>query len=207
MKEKIAHYPDTKKFEKTVVAKYRNYKFILYTLLGGVSLLFLSLTFMYYVHSFNTSKSTLKITPVYFINTFILLASSITIVNVQQYFIKNKYKNYSINLLLILLFGSMFLIGQTFAAYKMYFVTQNQYNNNVHYLYLITAIHALHTIFGLSFLVYYIASNWKLLNNYATSVVHFTDPVAKAQFGLFARYWHFLGVIWLYLLFFFLTVS
>jgi len=103
--------------------------------------------------------------------------------------------------------GILFLVGQISGWLALFSAGYEFSHHSAAYLYVISGIHALHIIGGLSYLVYFITKNWKLLDNYATAVVYFTDPVTKSQLNLFSIFWHFLGVMWLYLLFFFITVG
>lgn len=207
MEEKIAYNITTKQHELSIINRYRNYKWMLYAVMGGISFLFLSLTFMYFVSNYKLQNHTLKISSIYFINTFILLASSIVLINLQKYFREDKFKNYKKNILLFYALSLLFLIGQSLAIYQMYTSVLNLPKSNSIHFFSIIGIHTLYLIGGIFYWIYFTTTNWNLLKTYATSIVHFTDPIAKMQLDLFARFWHFLGVIWLYLLFFFLTFT
>lgn len=207
MEEKIAYTVTTKQHEQSIINRYRNYKWMLYAVKGGISILFLCLTFIYFVSNYKLQNHTLKLSPIFFINTFILLASSIVLINLQKYFREDKFEIYKKNILLVFALSLLFFIGQSLAVYQMYVTGQNLPKSNSIYFFSIIVLHALFLIGGIFYWLYFTTTNWNLLKNYATSIVHFTDPIAKMQLDLFARFWHFLGVIWLYLLFFFLTFT
>ncbi len=207
MEEKTLHKTEPKVYEQIIHKKYRNYKWVLYFSIGGLSLMFLSLTFLYFVNHLQSKQPDVKIMPVFYWNTLILLASSITIFSAQKHFRQDNFTKYKTNLLLLLGLGILFLTGQIFGWLALFTSGYNFTNNTAAYLYVISGIHALHIIGGLIFLLFFISKSWKTLNDYATSVVYFTDPVAKSQLKLFGIFWHFLGVIWIYLLFFFVAVG
>lgn len=203
MEKKLLHKSEPKIYEQNIQRKYRNYKWMLYLSITGLSLMFLSLTFMYFLSHINKQQPPLRISSLFYANTFILLASSMLIIIAQKHFREDNYVQYKTCLKLIFFCGILFLIGQSIGWYKM-FVTGNDFKNNSSaYLYIIFGLHALHIIGGLAYLSYFIIKSRQTLKEYATSVVYFTDPVAKSQLRLFGIFWHFLGVLWLYLLFFF----
>lgn len=207
MEEKLLHKIEPKTYEQIVSKKYRNYKWLLYFSIVGLSLMFLSMTFMYFVSHEKLHQSSLKVIPLFYVNTFVLLASSMAIIVAQRHYREDNYTEYKTSLMLIFCCGVLFLIGQSIGWYKMFITGNNFENNSAAYLYIISGLHALHIIGGLTFLFYFIYNSWKTLKEYATSVIYFTDPVAKSQLHLFGIFWHFLGVMWLYLLFFFMAVE
>ncbi len=207
MEEKLLYKIKTKKYEQIVNKKYRNFKWLLYVSIIGLSLMFLSMTFMYFLSHENLHQSSFKVIPLFYVNTFVLLASSIVIIVAQGHYREDNYKQFKISLMLIFCFGVLFLIGQSIAWYKMFTTGNNFQNNSAAYLYIISGLHALHVIGGLTFLYYFIYNSWKTLKEYATSVIYFTDPVTKSQLHLFGIFWHFISVMWFYLLFFFMTVG
>jgi cytochrome c oxidase subunit 3 len=203
MEKKLLHKSEPKIYEQNIRRKYRNYKWLLYVSIIGLSLMFLSLTFMYFLSHANWKQPPFRISLLFYANTFVLLASSMLIIIAQRHFIEDNYRQYKICLNLIFCCGILFLVGQSVGWYKMFMTGNDLKNNSAAYLYVIFGLHALHIIGGLIYLSYFILKSRRTLKEYATSVVYFTDPVAKSQLRLFGIFWHFLGVLWLYLLFFF----
>jgi cytochrome c oxidase subunit III len=88
-------------------------------------------------------------------------------------------------------FGMAFVAGQSFAwrqlaAQGLYLAT----NPNSSFLYVFTALHALHVLAGIAALVFIIG---RLAGSHLTYRQRLLDNIAI--------YWHFMGVLWLYLLF------
>ena len=183
MEEEIAYKTAPKFFEQKIARKYKNYRFILYCSILGTSFMFLSLTFSYFVSVFDTNHKDIELVPLFYWNTIILLASSAAIYYAQQQFEKDNYTKYKTSLIVVIGLALLFI------------------------LYVISGLHLLHIIGGLIFLANFVANSWSNLKEYATSIVYFTDPIAKSQLSLFGIFWHFLGVIWLYLLAFFFIVG
>lgn len=207
MEKELLHKLNKKTHEQKVFIRYKNYKWLMYFSLGGLSLMFLSLTFLYGISHVNPSQPKLKILPVFYWNTFILLASSYAVLKAQKHYRLDNFSAYKSALIGWFGFGIIFLVGQIFGWIAMFNSGFNFKHHSASYLYVISGIHALHIIGGLIFLSYFIHNSWKILKEYATSVVYFTDPVAQSQLKLFGTFWHFLGVMWLYLLFFFMYIG
>lgn len=207
MNEKILYKTEPKIFEQKIERKYKNYKWILYCSILGISFMFLSLTFSYFVAISNTTHQHIKLVPLFYWNTFIFLASSFTIYYAQQQFKNDNYSNYKTSLLAIIGFSILFIIGQISALMLQFLGDYSLHQTTSIYLYLILGIHLLHIFGGLIFLGYFVSNSWRNLKEYATSVVYFTDPVAKSQLQLFGTFWHFLGVVWFYLFTFFLIIG
>ncbi|HUM52857.1 MAG TPA: hypothetical protein PK431_13625 [Chitinophagales bacterium] len=207
MEKEITYKTQPKIFEQKIERKYKNYRMILYCSILGMSFMFVSLTFSYFVSVFNTNHKNMKLVPLFFWNTLILLASSIVINIAQQQFKKDNYTKYKTSLIVIIGLALLFISGQIIAWMLQFMDGYSLQHATSKYLYVISGIHLLHVIGGLIFLSYFVSNSWTNLKEYATSVVYFTDPVAKSQLNLFATFWHFLGVVWLYLLSFFLIVG
>ena len=108
-------------------------------------------------------------------------------------------------MLYILGLGTLFLVGQLYAWYLLFHSGQKFQAHSAAYLYVISGMHAIHITGGLIFLTYFYWKSRTTLNDFSTSLVYFTDPIAKYQLHLFGIYWHFLGIVWLYLLLFFVA--
>ena len=88
-------------------------------------------------------------------------------------------------------FGMAFVAGQCFAWRQL--ASQGLYlatNPNSSFLYVFTALHALHVLAGIAALVFIIG---RLAGSHLTYRRRLLDNMAI--------YWHFMGVLWLYLLF------
>ncbi|MEZ4684739.1 MAG: cytochrome c oxidase subunit 3 [Bacteroidia bacterium] len=87
-----------------------------------------------------------------------------------------------------LITGFVFLLAQAWAWYALYEsgVTFAGKNPKMSYLYLLSGLHGLHLIGGLSFLYYVLKG--------------FEKPRPRRYLEIAVYFWHFLGVLWVYLL-------
>jgi cytochrome c oxidase subunit 3 len=85
--------------------------------------------------------------------------------------------------------GALFLAGQVAAwrelAAQGVFLASNPHSS---FFYVLTGLHALHLLGGL---VWFTVSLWRLR--------HLAYTPGSDALGLFATYWHFLTVLWVYL--------
>ena len=139
----------------------------------------------------------LVIPPIVFANTLVLLASSVTL-EVARRRVAAFFRNHSRDqaapvfwLWATLLLGMFFLAGQYMAwlrlrAAGLYLAT----NPNSAFFYVLTAMHALHVSGGLAGL--------------ARVIYKVRGPVLtlrRSTLDATSYYWHFMGILWLYLLF------
>ena len=133
--------------------------------------------------------------PVLYFNTLLIIASSITLEiarrRVAEFMggVENRSENPARWLYITLFLGLLFVAGQTYAwlqlkAQGFGLATNVSYS----FFYVLTVAHALHVSGGLGGLIRVIAK----LNH---SVLKRSTLVATS------RYWHFMGVLWVYLLF------
>jgi cytochrome c oxidase subunit III len=133
--------------------------------------------------------------PVLYLNTLLIIASSITLEiarhRVTEFMggVKNRSENPARWLYITLLLGLLFVAGQTYAwlqlkAQGFGLATNVSYS----FFYVLTVAHALHLLGGLGGLV-------RVIGKLNHSVLKRSTLVATS------RYWHFMGVLWVYLLF------
>src|SRR5580700_7718097 len=129
-----------------------------------------------------------------YLNTLVLIASSVTLEISRRKIAtfmggsQSKSESPARWLYITLSLGLLFVAGQYVAwlqlrAEGLYLAT----NPSSSFFYLLTAVHALHVFGGLGGLIYVIGK----LNK---SILRRNQLVATA------RYWHFMGILWLYLL-------
>jgi len=136
----------------------------------------------------------LSVPPILYLNTVLLLLSSVTLElarkPIAKYMggLRNEVKNPAKWLYVTLFLGLMFVGGQYMAWRQL--IAKGLYiwtNPNSGFFYVLTAAHAVHILGGLGGLVHVI----RKLN---AGVLRRSTLVAAA------RYWHFMDVLWIYLL-------
>ena len=133
--------------------------------------------------------------PILYLNTLVIIASSVTLelsrrrVAAFMGGIKARAENPARWLYITLLLGLLFVAGQSFAWFQLRsqgftLATNISYS----FFYVLTVAHALHVFGGLGGLARVIGK----LNKHI---------LKRSTLDATSRYWHFMGVLWLYLLF------
>jgi cytochrome c oxidase subunit III len=137
---------------------------------------------------------TFNLPYILFLNTGLLLASSVTL-EISRYHItafmssvKSQFESPARWLYVTLFLGLLFVAGQYVAwsqlsAQGLYLAT----NPSSSFFYVLTATHALHVLGGLAGLSYVIRKLSK-------------SSLRRSTLDAAARYWHFMDALWLYLL-------
>ena len=133
--------------------------------------------------------------PVLYLNTLVLVASSVT-VELARRQVAAYARGFESRLvvpmrwlLATLALGLFFVIGQYVAWLQLrgaglYLAT----NPNSSFFYLLTGVHAVHVVGGLTGLVYVIRKLQRSI-------------LRRSTFSAAVQYWHFMGALWIYLLF------
>jgi len=175
----------------------------------AVVMMFAAFTSALVVRKSSLDWQTFKLPSILYFNTLLLLASSVTLevarrrvetfmggikmagietTGIKSDGLKSQVESPALWLYITLFLGLLFVAGQYAAwlrlrAEGLYLAT----NPSSSFFYLLTAVHALHVLGGLGGLLYVIGKLRK-------SVLRRNQLVAAA------RYWHFMGILWLYLL-------
>jgi cytochrome c oxidase subunit 3 len=139
----------------------------------------------------------LVLPPILYANTIVLLLGSATLmaaghaVNAHALLDSHSVKTVMGWLIATLALGLLFIAGQyeawrQLAAQGLFLST----NPNSSFFYVFTGMHILHLLGGIAALVYLVG---QLVGSHTT--------FRRAAFHNTAIYWHFMGVLWLYLLF------
>lgn len=165
--------------------------------LAAITMSFAAFTSALFVRqSSATDWHHLSIPPIVFLNTLVLLASSVTLEIARKrlsQFMRNKEGTRQVPLTwlgITLGLGLIFVVGQYAAWLKLraeglYLAT----NPNSSFFYVLTAIHALHVLGGLGGLL-------RVINKLRQPVLSLRRSTMDAT----SYYWHFMGILWLYVL-------
>lgn len=157
---------------------------------------FAAFTSALFVREGTSDWTHLTLPPVLYFNTLVLLASSVTLEHARRALGAGKFGNVegtrkaSAWVLITLLLGLAFCAGQFHAwqelrAEGIYLAT----NPNSSFFYLLTFLHALHVLMGILVLVYMAG---RLMASHTT--------FRRSLFDNTGIYWHFMTVLWVYLL-------
>ena len=165
--------------------------------LAAITMSFAAFTSALFVRqSSATDWHHLSIPPIVFFNTLVLLASSVTLEIARKrlsQFMRNKEGTRQVPLTwlgITLGLGLVFVAGQYAAwlqlrAEGLYLAT----NPNSSFFYVLTAMHVLHVLGGLGGLL-------RVINKLRQPVLSLRRSTMDAT----SYYWHFMGILWLYVL-------
>lgn len=187
----------------TVSTQQRNkihpHKFTLWVAIGSIIMMFAGLTSAYIVKSGQAGWHEVKTPNLFWYSTGILLLSSITIQVALKSFKQRDMPLFRNLLLLTLLLGVGFVILQ-------YQGFQWLWERGVHFegssgagqfLYIIFGLHALHVAGGIVALVVLFCRQY-----FGRSRTYNATPIE-----IMSTYWHFVDVLWIYLLVFFILLG
>lgn len=167
--------------------------------LAAIAMSFAALTSALYVRegSGYSDWTHLTLPPILWFNTLALVLSSITLERARHSltaFMRGQKRVRALPMLWLnstMLLGLIFVVGQYFAWLKLrseglYLPT----NPNSSFFYVLTGVHVIHVLGGLGGLSRVILK--------FRSVTH---PLRRSTMDATSYYWHFMGVLWIYLLF------
>ena len=167
----------------------------IYVVLFAITMMFAAFTSALIVRKGSSLDwRTFTLPSILYFNTLLLLASSVTLEVARRRIatfmggLKSQVENPARWLHITLFLGLLFVVGQYAAwaqlrAEGLYLAT----NPSSSFFYVLTVTHALHVLGGLVGLIY-------VIRKLSKSALRRSTLVATA------RYWHFMGILWLYLL-------
>ena len=163
--------------------------------LASILMLFVALTSAYILRQTKGLSEVqdwvrLEMPAVLWVNTGLILISSLSIELARRALKRNDYKRFRVWIALTTLLGIVFLVGQIVAwrqlAGQGIYVDTHPHSS---FFYLLTSLHALHLLGGIIALVYITVAGMRLrISLRRRTVVNVT-----------ALYWHFMDGLWVYL--------
>jgi cytochrome c oxidase subunit 3 len=162
--------------------------------LAAITMTFAAFTSALIVRQGTAPLVHIALPPVLYLNTLLIIASSVSLEVARRRIagfmggVKDQTASPALWLYVTLLLGLLFVAGQTFAWVQLRsqgfgLATNISYS----FFYVLTVAHALHVFGGLGGLVRVIVK----LNE---------SVLRRSTLDATSRYWHFMGVLWLYLL-------
>jgi cytochrome c oxidase subunit 3 len=173
-------------------------KFAMWLFIASVVMLFGAWTSAYIVKRGEPGWSSFELPTQFWVNTAVIIASSGTMILAHFSIKRDNLERAKVAISLTFILGVAFLIGQWLGWQKMvamnYYFTGMGSNTSSSFIYVLTGFHGLHIVGGLVYLVIMMVSVFrkKVGSNNMTPV------------EMCSTYWHFLGVLWLYLFVFLL---
>ena len=162
------------------------------------SMLSIAMTFAGLTSAYIVSKSRpdwlkdFELPFAFVVSTVVIILSSISIYIAKKGVKNNEVSKTTLWLLITFVLGIIFVISQFSGFNELiglgYFFTGAQSTITTSFLYVLTVLHLAHLFAGLIVLIVVTINNYK--NKYKTE---------KLGFELAVTFWHFLGILWLYL--------
>ncbi len=172
------------------------------TLLGCVSItmMFMAWTSAYIVRQSAGNWLEFRLPTIFFINTAVLLLSSVTLHSSYFFFKRKKEQLYKGLLVLSLLLALSFLAMQYIGWQQLFDMGVALDGNPAgSFVYVLSGFHALHIFAGVAVLIVALIHAFALKFN--------VSPKRKLRFKLTLVIWHFLDFLWLYILTFIILQS
>ncbi|MEP6647744.1 MAG: cytochrome c oxidase subunit 3 [Saprospiraceae bacterium] len=173
----------------------------------GITALFGALTIAYIYSRVDKGMESIKIPPLFIFNTLVLASSSYCIQRCRKYFNLKDER-------LILRWGfltitatMLFLALQGIAWSHLLSQQILPGTSGGHgYLFAISILHFMHVLVGVPFLLRILLPLY-VSNREGNSALYFLNEEQETKLKHTAWYWHFIDVVWIYLMIFFLVSS
>jgi len=178
----------------------------LYLVLAGVTFAFLALCAAYLYSRVTQGIPPVKLPFIFLLNSILLVAASTTIHFAIKAYKDDDTQAYQRFLVLTLSCTLLFVIAQYYGWQQMWAMNMpltGIEGPSTGYLYAISALHVIHVLGGLPFLILFTITAFVRLREPVSVLIYFSDPIKKMRLNLLALYWHYLDVLWIFLILFF----
>lgn len=170
-------------------------KFAMWIAMASITMMFGAFTSAYVVRQAAGNWLEFGLPNIFFVSTITLLLSSVCLHASYRAFIKEKVSVYKPLLVLSGILGVGFIVLQYQGWLTLFSIGVDLKGNPAgSFLYIITGVHVMHVIGGI------IALLIGILNAYTLKFK--VTPKRKINFELLLHYWHFVDLLWVYLLIF-----
>lgn len=179
--------------------KIHPHKFAMWIAIGSIVMMFAGLTSAVIIKKSQAGWNPVEIPTVFYISTLVMLCSSFLLHRADKAFVNRDMVRYRILMTATLSLGILFVVLQI-VGFNQYWNDGLRLNSSpVSYqlLYVIVGLHALHVIGGVVALVVMVLRSFSLTKKYYSNV-----PLQVTS-----TYWHFVDVLWIYLLLFLILVN
>lgn len=181
-------------------------QFALWAAIASMVMMFAAFTSAYIVKKAGAGDAWQDFTlpNIFFINTLVIIASSITMHLSLRAFRRNQFQKFRITLGITLILGIAFLIGQLQGWEAMNNIGVYITNSDAGaFLVVISGTHGVHILGGvIALLITFVVS---LVKSYRPidQLMLETNPNKHLKLQMVATYWHFVDILWIYLFLFF----
>lgn len=178
--------------------KIHPHKFALWIGIGSILMMFAGLTSAYIVKRNQANWTSFEIPNYFWISTLAILISSATVFMAVKAFKERQMKKYRLLMGSTLALGIVFILFQVLGFVNLWESGHAlQATVSYSFLYVIVGFHAVHVLGGLVILIVMALKAYKVNTRSYSSI-----PVE-----LTATYWHFVDLLWIYLLVFLIMIK
>lgn len=183
--------------------RYHPKNVLLSLVLAGLIMLFMALSFAYVYTRIQSDIPAIRLPALFFVNIFILAASSWTVIRAEQAYETDLILKYLKLLSATLFFSVLFVLFQ-FLAWMQLFNNHIYWNSNLSssYTYALSFLHAIHVIVGLPFMAWFVIHTNGKLKDPVSTLLYFADENESRRLKLLSKYWHFLDLLWIFIVLF-----
>jgi len=172
-------------------------KFALWAAMGSIVMMFAALSSAYIVRQAAGNWLEFQLPGIFYLSTAIILISSITLHKSYSSFKNEQESPYKLYLIVTFVLGIGFIISQYYGWQRLYALGIDLKGNpSGSFVYVLSFIHVAHVLGGIACLL------TALFHAFALKF-RVTDK-RKNRFELVVHYWHFVDLLWVYLLIFLL---
>ncbi len=165
--------------------------------IGSIVMMFAAFTSAYVVRQAQGNWLEFRLPEWFFLSTVVILLSSLTMHYSYKQFLKGNTPVYRSLYLATFVLGLLFVVTQYLGWNAMQSGgVELTGNPSGSFVYVISGVHVLHVLGGMAALAVGVAKSWLL--------PHRITKKRITRFKMMAHYWHFVDVLWIYLLLFFM---
>ena len=176
------------------------YKFTMWVAIASILMMFAGLTSAFIVKSNLAGWRQIVMPDLFWVSTAVIIASSITMQMALRSFRQRAMGTYRLLIAVTLFLGIVFVTMQWFGFKQLWEQQHIKFTGSAgagQFLYVIFGLHAIHVIGGvIALMVMFFKAYFGKLKLYSPA------PVEVA-----ATYWHFVDLLWIYLLVFFIVLG
>ncbi|MEO7524222.1 MAG: cytochrome c oxidase subunit 3 [Ferruginibacter sp.] len=173
------------------------HKFTLWVGIGSILMMFAGLTSAYIVKRNQVNWVTFDLPAAFWYSTAVIILSSATLYMASRAFKERAMSRYRSLMTGTLILGVLFIVLQIIGFNQLWHVGVTLTGNvSYSFLYIIVGLHGLHVVGGIIALI--------VMSLKAFSIK--TRNYSIVPVDLISTYWHFVGILWIYLLIFLLMI-
>lgn len=177
--------------------KIHPHKFTLWVAIGSITMMFAGLTSAYIIKRNQPNWLVFDLPVIFWFSTAAIVVSSITVWNALRAFRQHQMASYRRMIMVTFILGITFVVLQVIGFLQLWNqgITLTK-NVSISFLYPIIGLHAIHVLGGIIVLgIMFLKAFSRRQKTYSAVPVE-----------MISTYWHFVDLLWIYLLFFLMMI-